>query len=136
MLLSKSPGRDLRMECSDPRAAGICGMFIAVKPSAQHELYFMLTGKPYSFREFNNTDLSSMPDDYLSRNVVGEAIDGLSLTRSTITGSVHPATMSATRGWTFVFKNDTAQPQEARAEIGLPPGAVISGLTAWTKGEP
>jgi hypothetical protein len=135
LLRQLNPERELRMECSDPRAAGICGLFIPVKPSSQHELYFSLTGKPYSFREFNNTDLSSMPDDYLSRNVVGEQIEGLSLTRSTLTGVVHPRTMSATLNWTFVFKNDTANPQEARAEIGLPPGALITGLTAWTKGE-
>ncbi len=135
LLRQLNPERDLRMECSDPRAAGICGLFIPVKPSAQHELYFRLTGKPYSFREFNNTDMSAMPDDYLSRNVVGEPVSGLSLARSTITGNVHPKTMSATLDWTFVFKNDTAQGQEARAEIGLPPGAVISGLTAWSGGE-
>ncbi len=129
------PERELRMECSDPRAAGISGMFIPVKASSQHQLYFMLTGKPYSFREFNNTDMSSMPDDYLSRNVVGEPVAGLALTRSTIAGNVHARTMAATLSWTFVFKNDTAQPQEARAEIGLPPGAVVTGLTTWNKGE-
>lgn len=135
LLRQLNPERELRMECSDPRAAGICGLFIPVKPSSQHELYFSLTGKPYSFREFNNSDLSSMPDDYLSRNVVGERIEGLSLTRSTLTGTVHPRTMSSTLNWTFVFKNDTSNPQEARAEIGLPPGAIITGLTSWTKGE-
>ena len=35
-----------------------------------------------------------------------------------------------------MFKNDTSSPQEARAEIGLPPGAVITGLTRWINGEP
>jgi hypothetical protein len=131
-----NPERELRMECSDPRAAGIPGLFIPVKTSSQHALYFALTGKPYSFRQENNADLSSMPDDYLSRNIVGERIDGLSLTRSTMTGNVHPDTLTATVNWTFVFKNETSQDQEARAEIGLPPGAVIDGMTAWNKGEP
>jgi hypothetical protein len=135
LLRKLDPERELRMECSDPRAAGLCGLFIPIKPSSQHELYFALTGKPYSFREFNNTDMSSMPDDFLSRNVVGEEIPGLSLTRSTMTSVLHPKTMTAALSWTFVFKNDTASAQEARAEIGLPPGALVTGLTAWTKGE-
>jgi hypothetical protein len=130
-----NPERELRMECSDPRAAGIPGLFIPVKTSSQHALYFALTGKPYSFREFNNTDLSSMPDDFLSRNVVGERVEGLTLTRSTMTGSVHPDVLGATVNWTFVFKNETSEDQEARAEIGLPPGAVIDEMTVWSKGE-
>lgn len=136
MLLRQiNPERELRMECSDSRAAGLAGLFMPIKASAQHELYFRLTGKPYSFREFANSDLASMPDEYLSANVVGEHVKGLTLARSTMVGTVHPNTLTARVDWTFVFKNDTQSVQEMRAELGLPPGAVVSGYSVWTKGE-
>lgn len=136
MLRQLDPEKELRMECSDSRAAGLSGLFMPLKSSTQHQLYFALTGKPYSFREFNNSDLSSMPDDYVSRHVVGDRVPGLSLTRSTMTGTVHPRTLTSSVEWTFVFKNQSSDAQEARAELALPPGAVVNGLTVWRQGEP
>jgi hypothetical protein len=130
-----APERELRMECADSRAAGLSGLFIPLKTNSQHELYFKLTGKPYSFRDISNTDLSSMPDDYLSRNVVGERIKDLDMVRSCMTGSVHANTLTSTIDWIFVLKNSTTSPEEARAEIGMPPGAVLNGLTLWKNGE-
>lgn len=131
-----NPERELRMECSDSRAAGLAGLFIPMKPKTQQQLYFALTGNPFSFADISNKDLSSMPDSYLSRHVVGEKIPGFVLTRSTLSGNVHPDSLSSTLNWTFVLKNDTWSPQEARAEFGLPPGAAVTGLTVWHKGEP
>ncbi|HEY9776731.1 MAG TPA: hypothetical protein V6C81_23410 [Planktothrix sp.] len=130
------PERELRMECSDPRAAGLSGLFLPLKPSAQQELYFAVTGKPYSFRDANNENFAAMSDEYLSHNVVGEKVTGLSLTRSSLTADVHPRTLSSKIHWTFVFKNETAEPIEARAEMAVPPGAVVTGLTRWHDGEP
>ncbi len=135
-LRALNPQRELLMECSDSRAAGLAGLFIPLKASSQHELYFAVTGKPFSFNDSNNSELSAMPDDYVSRHSVGDKIPGLSLIRSSLTSEIHPWTLSATSNWTFVFKNDTSSPQEARAEIGLPPGAVITSLTRWINGEP
>ncbi len=136
-LRALDPERELLMECSDQKAAGLAGLFIPLKSSTQHELYFALTGKPYSFKDISNTDLSSMPDDYLSRHVVGERIPGLAMSRSYLSGVVHANTLSSTIEWTYVFKNDSkTEQQEARAEIGLPPGAVITGLKLWKQGEP
>jgi hypothetical protein len=129
------PERELHMECADARAAGLSGLFIQIKPGAQRQLYFAITGKPYSFHETTKVDLSSMPDDYVRNNIVGEEITGLSLARSTMTSNIHPRTMSAAMFWTFVFKNDTSIPQEARAQIALPPGAVVTGVTTWSKGQ-
>ena len=136
-LRALDPERELLMECSDQKAAGISGLFIPLKSSSQHELYFALTGKPYSFNDISDSkDFSSMPDDYLSRHVVGERIPGLTMRRSYLSGIVHSKTLSSTIEWTYVFKNDSSSAsQEARAEIGLPPGAVITGLKLWKKGE-
>ncbi len=130
------PERELRMECSDPRAAGLSGLFIPLKSSSLHQLYFTLTGKPYSFRDATNTNLAALPDDYLSRNTVGDKVPGLTLTRSSLDGVIHPTVLSSTINWTMVLKNDSSQPQEARAEIKVPAGSAITGLTLWTAGEP
>jgi hypothetical protein len=134
LLRSLRPERELHMECADPRAAGLAGLFIPIKQSNLHKLYFALTGQPYSFHETKNVDLSSMPDDYLSRNVVGELVPGLSAARSTFWAEIHPKTSTATLSCTLVLKNDTQQPQEARTEMLLPPGAVITNLTSWRHG--
>jgi hypothetical protein len=130
-----NPERELRMECADSRAAGLVGMFIPLKSSTQHQLYFTLTGKPYSFRDSHNNDLSSMPDDYLSRHVVGGKLSGLTLWRSKLDGTIHPSTLTSTVHWTMVFKNDANFQQEARAELKMPQGAVITGLRLWNSGE-
>jgi len=135
-LRSLYPERELLMECSDSRAAGLPGLFIPLKASAQHELYFALTGKPFSFKDITNTDLTMMPDEYLSLHVVGDKVPGLSMLRSYMTGILHSDTLSSTIDWTFVFKNETSRDQEVRSEISLPPGAVVTGLKLWTKGEP
>lgn len=133
LLRKVSPEKELKMECADTRATGLPGLFIPVKSSTQHQLFFALTGKPY--RDDNSSDISSMPDDYLSRHVVGPHMDGLSLLRSSLTGVVNSDTLTSTVTWTYVFKNDSALASEARAEIALPRGAVITGMTEWSNGE-
>lgn len=131
VLRTWNPERDLNMECADARSAGIPGLFLRIDPITQRKLYFAVTGKPY--RDDKSTNFSSMPDDYLRKHVVGAPVDGLSLKFLGIAGSVNPETLSSTQYWTFVFKNKTYNNQEARAEIGLPEGAVISGMTMWTE---
>lgn len=133
-LRQTNPERDLMMECANPKAAGIPGLFIRIEPTTQRQLYFSVTGRP--FRDDKSSDFASMPDDYLQRHVVGAPVSGLSLIRSAMTGVVNPTTLSATINWTFVFKNRTYQKQEARAEIGLPEGAVVSQMTVWPDGQP
>lgn len=135
-LRALNPERELRMECSDDRAAGLPGLFIPIKKTSLQSLYFSLTGKPYSFRDASSADLAAMPDEYLAHNVVGEKVKGLTLIRSSLDGIVHPHTLTSSMNWTFVFRNNSESPQEARAEISLPPRAVVAGLTLWRKGEP
>ncbi len=125
--------RQLRMECTDDRAAGLAGLFIPIKLTTQRQLYFAVTGKP--FRDVNAGDLSAMSDDYLRRHVVGEPVKGLTLVRSLLSGALSPTTLTSTVNWTYVFKNESAEAQEARAEIALPDGTAVTGMTLWTNGE-
>ncbi len=125
--------RQLRMECTDDRAVGLAGLFIPIKLTTQRQLYFAVTGKP--FRDVNTGDLSAMSDDYLRRHVVGEPVKGLTLVRSLLSGALSPTTLTSTVNWTYVFKNDSAEAQEARAEIALPDGTAVTGMTLWINGD-
>jgi hypothetical protein len=135
-LQSFYPEREMLIECTDARAAGLCGLFLPISVNSQRELYFAMTGEPFSFRDVNNKDLASISDESLARQVVGDQVAGLSLLRSSMTGVIHPETLSSSVSWTFVFKNDSARGQEARAEIAIPRGATVTRLTLWNKGEP
>ena len=125
--------QDLRMQCADDRAAGIPGLYFRIDPAKERELYFTVIGKPYG--NSLTDSVYAMSDEYLSRHIVGSKVDGLSLVRSAITGTISPQSLSSTMDWTFVFKNATFNDQEARAEIAVPPDAVVSGLTLWIQGE-
>ncbi len=67
--------------------------------------------------------------------VVGQRLRHLSLTESRLDGSVDGKALAAYLEWTFVFENSGQNTQEARAEIVLPPGGVVSRLTLWVNGE-
>ncbi|MBZ0190022.1 MAG: hypothetical protein K8F91_27525, partial [Candidatus Obscuribacterales bacterium] len=134
MLRELNTEKELRLETSDPRSVGLAGLFIPLKQSDVHKLYFTVTGLP--FRSEADSDYSAMSDDYLARHVVGSPVKGLSLVRSAINGKVNANALSSTIGWTYVFHNDTIDSQEVRAEIALPPDAAISNLTVWQDGEP
>ena len=125
--------REIKMNCADPHTSGLAGMFLPLGGDAERRLYFAATGKPYRDRQ---SDMSLMSNDYLRRHVVGAPVDGLSLHRSAIHGELHPNSLSSSLNWTFVFKNRTYTDQQARAEIAIPEGAVISDLTLWVNGKP
>lgn len=131
-----NPEREMRMECSDNRAAGLPGLFFPIKSADQQQLYFTMTGTPYSFRDEKASDLASMSNDYLTRHVVGDKIPHFGLTRSSLSGVLHANTLSSSLSWTFVVKNADSNAHELRAEIGLPAGASVTGLTVWRHGEP
>jgi hypothetical protein len=66
---------------------------------------------------------------------VGSRLEGLSLASSRLDGSIDAKAALAYLEWTLVMRNDTPIQQEARARVGLPPGAVVSRLTLWVNGE-
>lgn len=66
---------------------------------------------------------------------VGAGVTGLSLTESRVDGHIESDLALAYLEWTLVFRNTDPQQREARAQIALPPGAVVSRLTLWVDGE-
>mgnify|MGYP000107535282 CR=1 FL=1 len=99
---------------------------------ADNELYFKVTGKPYSAVEEKKDKL--IEHEQISA-VVGTKIPGLSLAKSQIAGNIDAATLSSSLDWTLSFHNSSTSAQEVRCEIAMPKQAVVSRATVWINGE-
>lgn len=60
---------------------------------------------------------------------------GLTLDQSRLDGKVEAQGGTAYLEWTLVFRNAAQTEREARAQILLPPGGVVSRVTLWINGE-
>lgn len=125
---------------------------VGLPPDQAHTLYFRLTGKdanesnnlsggliPNFMPEFVRAaapDLIADRDTTRGGTSVGDMIPGLGVSHSTITGHIDTKTLTAALYWTLIFKNDSKTAQEARAQIALPRGAVVSRATLWIDGKP
>ena len=74
-------------------------------------------------------------DDALGGESVAGRVKGLSLESSRLDAKVEPDAAIVYCEWTFEFHNSARQQREARAQIALPPGGVVSRLTLWVNGE-
>ncbi|HEY9776840.1 MAG TPA: hypothetical protein V6C81_23960 [Planktothrix sp.] len=128
--------KDLRMDIADVRSGGLSGLFLPIDSTMAKDLYFEAVGTPYHDNKGGASSVMDMPDSYLGSHVVGTVIPELSVARSEISGSVNADTLSSSLDWTMVLKNSGWQDREARAEILLPPNAVVSGMTLWENGAP
>jgi hypothetical protein len=106
-------------------------------------IYFRVTGRPFNAQPpphpghhsrgwaFDDFDW----DNGLGGEAVAGCLKGLSLHSSRVDGIVEPDGALGYYEWTMEFKNVAAVQREARAQILLPPGAVVSRLTLWVNGE-
>jgi len=108
------------------------------------EVYFRVTGKvfnaePAPQRKLKGRGWEGMNDFTWDEEHGGEAVggrvSGLSITQSRMDGLVN-----ADQGWSYFewileFKNVAGVDREARAQIRLPAGGVVSRLTLWVNGE-
>lgn len=67
--------------------------------------------------------------------VVGRLASGVSLAESQMTGTLNAAAETAQTAWTLTFQNNGDTPQEARADIRLPVGAVVTAVSLWVNGK-
>ena len=67
--------------------------------------------------------------------VGGGKLEGLSLTSSKLDGQMDADGGVGYMEWTLVFRNDSDVQREARTEVQLPPGGIVSRLTLWVNGE-
>jgi hypothetical protein len=106
-------------------------------------LYFRATGIPFNqvrptdevARKLRRSRWDDTFDWDRSGEAVGGCIRGLSLRSSRFDGSVQPDGVVAYGEWTLVFSNTSPWDQEARMQVALPPGGVVSRLTLWVNDE-
>jgi hypothetical protein len=109
------------------------------------EIYFRVAGRPFnavpppSFYtragRWNALDDEFSWDDAVGGEAVAGHVKGLSLLSSRMDAVAEPEAAVVYCEWTMEFKNISRQQREARAQIALPPGGVVSRLTLWVNGE-
>ena len=74
-------------------------------------------------------------DAALGGTAVAGRVSGLEMTASRLDTRIETSSACAYTEWTMEFKNDSRRAREARAQVLLPPGGVVSRLTLWVNGE-
>ena len=108
------------------------------------EIYFRVMGRPFNsvpaptvrtgrgvWGELNEWTW----DEDQGGEQVGGRIKGLFLHSSRLDTTINADAAWSYTEWTVEFRNDSQQQREARAQILLSPGAVVSRLTLWVNGE-
>ncbi len=106
--------------------------------------FYRVTGEAYNavptpqrtIRGRVNPQFAWRTDESLGGEQVANRVSGLSMNSSRLDGKVNVAAGTSYTEWTMVFKNAMPDVSEARAQIELPQGAVVSRLTLWINGEP
>lgn len=116
-----------------------------VSADQAREIYYRVTGKPFNSvpppslytrtGRWTGLDEEFTWDDALGGETVAGRVKGLSLSGSRMDAMAEPDASLVYCEWTLEFKNISSQPREARAQIALPPGAVVSRVTLWINGE-
>lgn len=128
-------------------ATDVIGSALAIQnpitPVEAQKIYYRVTGEVFDVTvPLQRTGVKLMRGDTVNfdRNQGGEVVGGgklagLSLASSKLDGSVDADGGVGYMEWTLIFRNDSNMQREARAEVQLPPGGVVSRLTLWVNGE-
>jgi hypothetical protein len=120
---------------------GLFGKKVSI--NERQNIYYRVTGVPFNavkpprMRGLIRGELIN-PDEWdfgQGGDQVSARVRGLELEQSRMDGIVDSDAGTVYTEWTLVFRNDSNSQREARAEILLPPGAVVSRLTLWVDGE-
>ncbi|MFT7515509.1 MAG: hypothetical protein ACI9QL_004742 [Candidatus Omnitrophota bacterium] len=114
----------------------------SVSTADARTIFYRVTGEPFNrfdapveqesltFRSRSNWDWDQ------GREVVGQRVQDLALDASRMDGRLYADAGLGYIEWTMLFKNTGLTQKEARAQIALPEGGMISRLTLWVNGEP
>jgi hypothetical protein len=103
-------------------------------------LYYRVTGRSFN-TEAAPVEVSGRGEFFMwndfdqGTNTVGGRVTDLWLASSRLDGSVAADAALGYVEWTMVFRNSSPMQREARSQIALPPGAVVSRVTLWVNGE-
>ncbi|MBP7828801.1 MAG: PEP-CTERM sorting domain-containing protein [Kiritimatiellae bacterium] len=107
------------------------------------QVYYRVTGTPYNavrppeLRGLRTRALINADDFDWDQggDAVAGRLRGLSLRESRLDSRIEAASGVSYTEWILVFRNDAERQREARAQIALPPGGVVSRVTLWVDGE-
>lgn len=108
-------------------------------------LHYRVTGRPFNAKpppaEMTLSRNAGLFDDLewdpdLGGDGVYARLRGLDLCSSRLDGHVDAASGLGYWEWTMEFNNRTSESKEARMQVLLPPGAVLSKLTLWVNDQP
>ncbi|CUI06273.1 hypothetical protein [Massilia antarctica] len=108
----------------------------AVSTSAEDArvVYYRLTGTPFSAVPVSADEKAASWRSYdrdAGKAQVGARVPGLRLASSRIDGTLDARAALGYLEWTMVIRNDSREPEEARARITVPAGAVVTRVTLW-----
>lgn len=113
-----------------------------VHPAKAREIYYRVTGETFDSSAPPHRVVNRLLSDDIvefDRNqgetTIGGKLRGLSLAESKLEGSMDADGGVGYMQWTLTFQNASEFQREARSEIQLPPGAVVSRLTLWVNGQ-
>jgi len=108
-------------------------------PAQAREIYYRLHGVAFNARPAPFPDASRFADMQFDNDHggtrVGGRMQGLTLASSRIDGSISADDLIAYIEWTIEFRNSAAIDREARLQLALPPGGVVSRATLWVNDE-
>lgn len=142
LLRSVATDADLRPSKHSVSGLGLAELLFANRGleggyESDAKLFFELTGAPLSdsHRVYDVTN-SDWRIGSTETELVGSQVAGLSLAKSQISANMDSASLSSSVDWTLTFRNISDRDSEARAELLLPVGAVVSRATLWVNGAP
>ncbi|SFF51491.1 PEP-CTERM protein-sorting domain-containing protein [Duganella sp. CF458] len=145
-LLRKAGDEDLMLRLcyqQGGQATDLLGTLFASRtesdPQQARTTFYQVTGTVFnshpapprrSMREWERTF-----DDDLGGANVGQRVNDVALVASRMDGSIDTDAALGYMEWTMEFHNKSPSQQEGRAQVVLPPGAVVSRATLWIDGE-
>lgn len=112
----------------------------AVSTAQARYLFYRVTGKPFnSVRppggKWLGDALTLWNDDIdIASDAVGVVSKELFLSSSEMDTTIDSDAATSYTEWQFAFTNESLQQSEARMQITLPPGGVVSRATLWVNG--
>lgn len=110
-------------------------------------IYYQVTGRPFNSVKppklyTRNGSWDVLDEEFtwefdaaLGGTAVAGRVSGLEMTASRLDTRIETSSACAYTEWTMEFKNDSKGAREARTQVLLPPGGVVSRLTLWVNGE-
>jgi len=148
--LRRVGSRDLMLRACHQRPSNptdivgaLINVAIPVPPEKMRDIYYRVTGRPFDTepQPFLGGPLAGgraggrdWDIEQGSERVGVVAMRGLTLAGSRLDGTVDARAAVGYVEWTFEFANASPTEREARAEIVLPPGGVVSRVTLWIDG--